>query len=296
MNTSVVVIAGSAASAMSFAKRIDTPVDLGPPKDPTRYPPGHRRWGFGVTPAPTATPAIMERIRKLLVLAERGSEHEATAAAAAAQKLMAAHSLTEALLAVDTDSKDEEIADSVMEGFQKRVVHWKGILANMLSRANGCEAYWHRSARGLELRILGTKSVSDTVCQLYCWLVVEIDRLAARETVGMGKAYAHAWRLGCATRIGDRVLEAAEQAREAAETEAKAIAALEAGKPGTGLARVDAALARLKSDMTRVQEVMKQFKFRKGAPSKTSNLYGYVDGFIAGNRVNLSGSTSLGAG
>ena len=296
MNTSVVVIAGSAASAMSFAKRSDTPVDLGPPKDPTRYPSGHRRWGFGMAPAPTATPAIMERIRKLLVLAERGSEHEAAAAAAAAQKLMSTHRLTEAILAVDTDSKDEEIADVVMEGFPKRAVHWKGTLASMLSRANGCTVYWDRSARGLELRFLGTESVSTTVCQLYCWLVAEIDRLAAREAVGMGKAYAHAWRLGCATRIGDRVLEAAKQSREAAETEAKAIAVLEAGESGTGLARVNAALVRLQSDMARVQEAAKRLKLRKGAPTKTSNLDGYVDGFIAGNRVNLSGAASLGAG
>lgn len=111
MNTPAVVIAASASIAMSFAKRADMPVDSGPPKDPSRYALGHRRWGFGEVSQPTASHAIMERIRKLLVLAERGTEHEATAAAAAAQKMMATHRLTEAILAVDTDAKDEEVGN-----------------------------------------------------------------------------------------------------------------------------------------------------------------------------------------
>lgn len=51
----LVVIAASADSAMKFAKRTDTPVDLGPPKDPPNTPPGHRRWGFGLNTATSAT-------------------------------------------------------------------------------------------------------------------------------------------------------------------------------------------------------------------------------------------------
>lgn len=45
----LVIIAASAESAMEFAKRTDIPIDLGPPKDPSRYTAaGARRWGFGL--------------------------------------------------------------------------------------------------------------------------------------------------------------------------------------------------------------------------------------------------------
>lgn len=296
MNTSAVVVAANASVAMSFAKRSDTPVNLGPPKDPTRYPPGHRRWGFGMAPAPTATPAIMERIRKLLVLAERGTEHEATAAAAAAQKLMATHQLTEAILSVGTDAKVEEVITTSMESFASHVATWKGSLATQLGRANACEVYIWRSSRGPELRIIGPESVSNTVSQLYLWLVAEINQLAAKEAQGQGKAYANAWRWGCADRIGKRVMEAARQARKDAEEEAKAVAVLEAGEPGTGLARVNAALARLESDFARIQEVKKQLHLRKGAPVRTNSRSGYEAGLEAGDRINLSSAASLGEG
>lgn len=51
----LVVIAASADFAMKFAKRTDTPVDLGPPKDPSRYAAGARRWGFGLNTENSAT-------------------------------------------------------------------------------------------------------------------------------------------------------------------------------------------------------------------------------------------------
>ena len=91
-------------------------------------------------------------------------------------------------------------------------------------------------------------------------------------------------------------MEAAQQARDSAEEEAKAAAALEAGAPGTGLARVNAALAKLESDMTRVQEVVKGLSLQYKPTPKTSSRSGYEAGHAAGNRVNLSGAASLGAG
>ena len=51
----LVVIAASADLAMKFAKRTDTPVNLGPPKDPSCYVAGARRWGFGLNTEPSAT-------------------------------------------------------------------------------------------------------------------------------------------------------------------------------------------------------------------------------------------------
>jgi hypothetical protein len=42
----IVVVATDALTAMTFAKRTDVPIDLGPPKDPLRYQPGARRWGW----------------------------------------------------------------------------------------------------------------------------------------------------------------------------------------------------------------------------------------------------------
>lgn len=53
----LVVIAATAEFAMKFANRTDTPVDLGPPKDPSKHTPGHRRWGFGLN---TERPAASE--------------------------------------------------------------------------------------------------------------------------------------------------------------------------------------------------------------------------------------------
>ena len=50
----LVVIAASAELAMKFANRTDTPIDLGPAKQPCRIVDG-RRWGFGLNIEASAT-------------------------------------------------------------------------------------------------------------------------------------------------------------------------------------------------------------------------------------------------
>lgn len=280
----IVVVATDAATAMSFAKRTDVPIDLGPPKDPSRYKHGARRWGWDVAPSvPDAS--ILDRVRKLLALSERGgTEHEAANAAAAAQRLMATHNLNEAMLANDApgdSTPHEEVVDATLDDTASKKVVWKGFLAVSIAKANGCKAYW----RGAHLRLIGVASKRNVVHHMYGWAVSEIDRLATEQAHGLGRSYARSWRIGCAERLGVRIKE------EAAAVLQEAVASTS----GAALVRVNNGLARIEQDRMRVQAVADLLGLRSAKPTHF-RVDAYSAGQAAGNTIRLGGHSQMGSG
>lgn len=301
----MVVVATDASAAMRFAMRDDVPADLGPPADPARYKPGARRWGFPrrepSRPAPAASPPtdrLLARVRKLLTLAgDRGAtEGEASNAAAAAQRLIEEHRLDAALLdagPADEPHVEEPIGIDVdpIDRLKSRVA-WRGSLASGIAEANGCKIYWQD---GREIRCIGAPSRVAVVRTLYAWLSREVDRLGSEAARGRGRAYGHAWRVGCAERLAERLAEAAKQG----QAEARASAEARAAGSEHALVCVQRALARLDhvSERERVDAWQRaNKKLKAGRRTFVRSPDGYSAGRAAGDRVRFDGHVALGRG
>jgi len=245
---------------------------------------------------------IVERVRKLMALAESDNVNEAANAAAAAQKLMAEHRISEAMLAVEAgeDEADIEVTNDVLADLGRKET-WIGTLAMGLSKANGCQVYYRKEARlGVKLRIVGGTSDVQTVSYMYAYLVREVDRLCDAEaksrrlagviTVANARMWRASFRAGAAHELVKRIDAAAQEQRREQHN-----AALDAG--GTALVRLDGGLARLNALSKKVDEAMPG-KLRKGRQSSARRDYrGFAAGQRAGASVSLNrGGPALGSG
>lgn len=145
----------------------------------------------------------LERVRRLLALAGSPNVHEAAAAAAAAQALIARHRL-EGLLAGEaaepiTDGREAPLEVAV------RPRRWKAFLAAGLARVNGCVAYSAEVPEGTALCVVGRASDRAAVAALWGWLVQRIELLSATHGAGQPRKWHDAFRVGAAEAVAGRL-------------------------------------------------------------------------------------------
>lgn len=158
-----------------------------------------------------------------------------------------------------------------------RYVAWRGQLAAPLARINGCYAYGNGT-----IRVVGTADRCGHVRQMFTYLAHEIERLALVHAMGRGKAYANAWRVGCVSRLIERVKEAVAQGADDAKREAV--------DRGVSLVRVEFAMSLTSSlrERARVEAwVEANLKLGKRRASPV-NSDGYHAGRSAANGINLN--------
>jgi len=129
---------------------------------------------------------ILDRVKKLLALSTSSNVNEAANAAAAAQRLMLEHKLTE----IDvSDIQDDEGMNATWtarifelslgaSGFASR---WKFVLVTAVARAFFCEAVGLRVGQRRKVRIVGRKEDVEIAARVFRYLHTEIDRLAKVE-------------------------------------------------------------------------------------------------------------------
>lgn len=246
---------------------------------------------------------IVERVRKLMALAESDNVNEAANAAAAAQKLMAEHRISEAMLSAEAgeDENDVEVTNDVLAQFARREP-WAGTLAMGLTKANGCEVYYSSThgKKGVDLRIVGATSDVQTVSYMYQYLVHEVERLcdaeAKRRRLAGTIEYANtrmwraSFRAGAAHTLCKRIEAAAQEQRREQHN-----AAIDAG--GAAIVRLDGGLARLETLAEKVKEALPG-NLRKGRQTTARrDMSGFVAGQRAGESMNLTrGGPALGSG
>ncbi len=232
---------------------------------------------------------LLDKVKKLLRLAERTTnEGEAAAAAAAAQKLIERHRLDVA--AIDISEGEREVPleapeRTVLDGAEGRrnKCAWRGALASGVARANACRVYW----TGPRLQIVGAPSDVATVRYLYAYLVREIDRLAA--TKSGGKAWLHGWRMGAVSTVSQRLAAARDEARREARAEAQT-------GGGTAIVRVTAALARAEKAESAVEAAMAAMRLRKAKAAPLRAVSAYYQGQRDGHSIRLAAGAPLPAG
>lgn len=167
---------------------------------------------------------VLDRVRKLLALAESPNVHEAAAAAARAQALISRHRLEEWLAEAEADPITDG-RDAPLEVARRKLRKWKVALAAALAEANGCVA-WTSVREGREaVHVAGRARDRDAVRALWDALVRRIEWLSATAGPGRSRAWHEAFRVGAADAIAERLA--------AGEAEARA------ELPATSLARVD---------------------------------------------------------
>lgn len=144
-------------------------------------------------------PNLIEKIKKLLALATSANENEATAAAEKASLLLAQYNLSLADLGTE---EQENVAEAIVET-TARTKTWKMILLSGIAEANGCEAL-RRNYTGSTF-LLGTPTNLMVCHQLYDYLTSAIER-QANVRKGKGRAYLNGFRVGCATRVSQRLM------------------------------------------------------------------------------------------
>ncbi|MDB4977778.1 MAG: hypothetical protein JWN48_6119 [Myxococcaceae bacterium] len=148
---------------------------------------------------------VLERVHKLLALAESDNRHEAEAAAAAAQRLMLRHNLEHV-----ADEARAEAPEHHRYGFRHlgrvtgRVTEWERRLGNVLREHFFVDIIWVPAYRPLEqkrgsvMEAIGTRENLDLAAYVYDFLVRTAERLwqAHRSERGIGNAARRAYLAG----------------------------------------------------------------------------------------------------
>lgn len=162
---------------------------------------------------------LIERIQKLLALGQSANSHEASAAMARAQELLARHNLSmEQVEASSRESIGQDAGAPILRG--SRLSFWRVQLAGVLAKHTGVFIYnERRPAPGgngyqRELILVGTASNIAVFRAMYHFAEMEFRRLSVRECRGKGLRYAKSWLLGAVVGL-QGTLEARRQTPEA---------------------------------------------------------------------------------
>ncbi|MDK1473229.1 DUF2786 domain-containing protein [Streptomyces sp. 549] len=197
-------------------------------------------------PAHSAAPAageprMLTRIRALLAKAEATDyPQEAEALSTKAQELAARHSIDEALLAVGGRSADSPAACRI--GVDAPYETAKAVLLDTLASANRCQAVWSGEL-GFST-VVGYPADLESVEVLHASLLVQgtaaMTRAEAEQRAGgrkRTKTFRQAFWMAYASRLGDRLTEAAEHS---ADAHAESLGAADGTEGGAGRADASA--------------------------------------------------------
>lgn len=251
---------------------------------------------------------IIDRVRKLLALAERaGTPEEAGTAYATAQKLIAQHALSDEQLRI---ARLRETGGPVDEPIVSRIVFitqtpqmptWIGVLGGCLAAVNGCDMVQGyvsdgkaRGAQGNDVRTLkawGRASDLAMVEELLRIIPGQIDVLCSQSPF-TGRTARNNFRLGAVSAVCERLRAAAMQARKAIEATSSA---QDAGAPA-GVAEVTAlALRTLDNRLTLAAAALKRDcpnVVHKSSHSRTDYAARQA-GRAAGARVRVTRANAL---
>jgi hypothetical protein len=174
---------------------------------------------------------IMERIRKLLALSNNPNEHEAAAAAAKAQSLLAEYNLSLAEVVIDKKKDAGFVADG---SILTAPYPWRRQLAAAVARLYFCEYYYttvgpKNNAKNAHY-FVGQPHNIDVAKMMFVYLEQTVDRLAKEGAQNLPRSeqspYRTTFRNTCTNRLRIRIMERIKEAMEGkvkSETTGKAL-------------------------------------------------------------------------
>lgn len=225
-----------------------------------------------------STEHIVQKVQKLLRLAESPNLNEARNAASAAQRLMTEHRPK----AVDVEEGDGgQGIEEVQVDERSSGSAWRWRLLWVLCKANGCRP-WTRPNDGRERYVVfGAPASADTVRYMFRLVERAIeDEVARRRRAGTlwGRSECHAFRVAAITAVQARLNAVVEEvAQRSADT---------------------TALARLDAEGGRVQDYMREdlgLTYGRSRRTRVGSARAYAAGDEFGRSVSLdAGGRPLG--
>lgn len=206
--------------------------------------------------------SVIDKIAKLLRLAERaGTPGEAAAAAAQAQRMMQKYKIAQAEVAADSGTPDEKVHEySGLFATGPRMPTWVVFLARSVARSVDCRTFtrwWYgdtfpRRRERSVISLVGRPSDIAVAQYMFKYLHREIERLT-QEALATGAIYGRTgsvnFRLGAVYAIQEKL--------KASKAEVRAEA-------------TSTALVKLDSDNAAVEAYMRAMKLKKGRVARIS--------------------------
>jgi Protein of unknown function (DUF2786) len=130
---------------------------------------------------------VVERIRKLLRLAENAGATEAEAASALerASALLLRHNLSMEQIAVSASQREVVGEERIRTGWAGS---WRGSLLGVLARHNLCSPFVHRRDRADTVVIVGRPANIEATHAMYDWIAEQLERFAQEEWLVFNRA------------------------------------------------------------------------------------------------------------
>ena len=210
----------------------------------------------------------VQKIRKLLALAQSGNPHEAALAASRARELMVTYAIEEAQL---LPQDREPIATEGLNVDSKRIPHWEALLCYILAPSFFCRSFY---TRGSDIHVVGRKSDREALIATFWYLRNEIKRMSANAwaqqpsyTTVHGKTWKTGFNEGCVRTIKERLGQ--DQLALVADN-------------------THTALVLVKRQQETDEWVEENMKLRTSMARRTVNPSGYGAGRQAGHALDLS--------
>ena len=161
---------------------------------------------------------MIERIKKLLALANSANEHEAQAAANKAHALLAEHKLTLADLPADEITLDPiDQLNTSSSGNAPWIRH----LWSEAAKLNFCYYFFTRESRRTGHHIIGTQGDAMTAQAMAEYLCHSVKRLAteARKEDGGDGPFENSFRQACGLRVARRLNERLTELKQGRDTQ-----------------------------------------------------------------------------
>lgn len=141
---------------------------------------------------------VIDQVNKLRALSKSDNANEAASAAAAANRLIDKHRLSEADLSTDNPEAPTEDSSFIYE--TGRITMWKHDLMLILATHYGCKvlnfAYYPEGRKTSRFKLFGRVSDMAVVHYMFGWLVNECSRLSDSEMKGKGHVAANSYCIG----------------------------------------------------------------------------------------------------
>lgn len=214
--------------------------------------------------------SIVEKIQKLLRLAQSSNPNEAALAAAKAQELMVKYAVEEADLAQRQGNKAEPIEVERFNLGYKRIPLWLPILAQAISKSFFCRMFYYKYCG--DIAIVGRKTDREIMRATFDYLRYELERMCEKDFAAYsGGAHGKTWKAsfyrGACDTISTRLSENMKK--------------LSDDNAGTAIVLVNRA-----KDVDEYVEENIQTRKSQSVRRKVS-AEGYYSGVAAGNKVGL---------
>lgn len=138
--------------------------------------------------------SIIDRVRKLLSLANSSNANEAAVATAKANKLIDEYRISRDQLNTDSDPLEHAETEPLYEA--DRAATWRMNLAVLLSRHYGCFIFNNTTKRAAYYQVAGRKSDVAILRYMFAYVDSECMRLSVQISKGKGRTYAESYRRG----------------------------------------------------------------------------------------------------